>query len=211
MLCPGDSAQLCAPAGYINYLWNRGDTTTCIKTSQQAEYFISVHDSTGCIDTSNHIYILTAQPPVASVLIKGDTLYTVANFITYQWQRNGASISGATNNTYVTDISGSYSVAVSDSNGCSAISNVFIISGIENVVTDRFEVYPNPTLSLWTVEVGDKWIGGLLELTDATGKLIYKTRISDTKTVIQSALASGVYFIKISSGSNFMVKKSVKM
>ena len=211
LLCPSDSAQLCAPAGYHHYLWNRGDTTTCISTTQQAEYFINVHDSTGCLDTSNHIFIITAVQPVATVQIKGDTLYTGPNFSTYQWQHNGANISGATNSIYVTGISGSYSVAVSDSNGCSAVSNTFVISGIDNVITDRFEVYPNPTLSLWTVDVGEKWIGSLLELTDATGKLIYKTRISETKTILQPALASGVYFIKISSGTNSLVKKSVKM
>ena len=211
ILCTGDTAQVCAPAGYHNYLWSRGDTTACIFATQTAAFFISVHDSTGCLDTSNHISIQTVLPPVATVLIKGDTLYTSTPFSSYQWQHNGANISGATSSIYITGLSGSYSVLVSDSNGCSAVSNIFVISGIDNVVTDKFEIYPNPTLSSWTVDVGEKWIGSLLELTDATGKLIYKTRISDTNTTLQPSLAAGVYFIRISSGNNYLVKKSVKM
>ncbi len=47
-------------------------------------------------------------------------------FDSYQWQKNGLNITGATNSSYNATASGSYSLVVTNSCGNSATSNVFL-------------------------------------------------------------------------------------
>lgn len=59
----------------------------------------------------------------ASVLLNANT----GTNLTYQWQMNGSNISGATLTAFTAFTSGTYTVIVSDGNGCSAISNSIIV------------------------------------------------------------------------------------
>ena len=61
-----------------------------------------------------------------------------------------------------------------------------------------FHAYPNPVENTLTVNVSGTRNGdSYLSLTDATGKLIQKVKVTDNTTQINmSALASGLYFIK---------------
>ena len=70
---------------------------------------------------------ITSQPPDSSscdnVIISIPASYT-----SYQWNLGGSPISGATSNTYIATISGSYTVSVTDSNGCSGTSEPEIVN-----------------------------------------------------------------------------------
>lgn len=60
----------------------------------------------------------------------GDNVTLTANTGTgylYQWQLGGVDISGATNANYTTDTAGSYTVTISNSSGCSAISATTLV------------------------------------------------------------------------------------
>ena len=154
-LCPGDSAHVCGPVGFAGYLWNTGDTSACVVSKQAGSLYLTVQDSLGCLDTSNHISIQAFTPAAATIISTGDTLSVSNSFSTYQWELNGNIISGATQSTYVVGGAGSYSVLVTDSDGCSVTSAVFVISGISRIEPDKFNVFPNPLVSgAWTLEVG---------------------------------------------------------
>ncbi len=51
-----------------------------------------------------------------------------ASYVSYQWNLNGSPISGATANTYEATVSGSYTVSVTDSNGCSGTSDSHVVT-----------------------------------------------------------------------------------
>ena len=210
--CPGDSAQICAPAGYANYRWNTGDTTACTISRQANTFYVTVRQQSGCIDTSNQISTHVFAQPTTTLIDTIDTLSLTNTFSSYQWYRNGSAVSGATNSFYVYNNTGRYWALVTDSNGCSALSNEFIVSSVATVEADRFDVFPNPLITgAWTIEVGSNRIGEWIELDDATGKAVYKTRITNQHLLIEPGVSSGIYLLRILSPDTTLVKKLVKL
>lgn len=53
VLCPAETTQLCAPVGFVSYLWDTGETSTCITASPSASktYTVTVG---GCGTTATH-------------------------------------------------------------------------------------------------------------------------------------------------------------
>ncbi len=150
--CPGDSAHICAPAGYTTYLWNTGETTSCIYVSTAGNYYVTVTNSSGCAATSNHLAITVKQIPPVSISVNGDTL-TAYGALTYQWFFNGAAIVGATGNVLIANQPGTYSVVISDTSGCFIHSSDVIISGLTGEAEAmQLKVYPDPAVNLLNVD-----------------------------------------------------------
>jgi hypothetical protein len=213
-ICASDSAEVCAPTGFASYLWNTGSSAVCIHPSQAGNYYVTVTDNANCTSTSNPVAIGVYPVPPVSVSVSGDTLRAF-NATGYQWYFNGSEIIGANGSTYVADQSGNYTVQITDTNGCKASSNQLqvVISGISDLTGDaQIEVYPNPnTVGSWQLVVGNGLLGKELEVTDVTGKVIWKSEIRNQKSDIHLSLASGVYLLKITSGKNTYLKKLVKL
>jgi hypothetical protein len=58
-------------------------------------------------------------------------LSATAGFVAYQWKLNGSAISGANaSNTYTAVANGTYTVEVTDANGCKGISNAVNVTGV---------------------------------------------------------------------------------
>jgi subtilisin-like proprotein convertase family protein len=68
--------------------------------------------------------------------------------ITYQWKREGSNVLGATTNRTVVGIDalGTYTIAVSDANGCtsSGVSTPASIAIVDSVTTNKLFIYPSP-------------------------------------------------------------------
>jgi|GEM_PF-1304495 len=123
--CEGGSVTLSAPAGYISYQWSNGATTRQITVAQSGSYNVTVTDGNGCPGTSQ-VMVVTVNPrpyPVISasgptVICEGESvvLSVPAGYISYQWSN------GATTPSITVTRTGSYTVTVTDVNGCSGIS-----------------------------------------------------------------------------------------
>ncbi len=201
IMCSGDSAQICAAAGFNSYLWNTGATTECIRTLSAGNFYVTVTDINGCSAASNHLAIGTYPLPPVSVSVNGDTL-SAYNAASYQWYFNSSIIPGATSETYVAQQTGSYTVLVTDTNGCNALSNSvnLTVTGLVSVLNDSFIlIYPNPTsANLLFVETGSALSKKPLEIFDTEGRCMSKTEIAFTKTAVDvSQFAAGIYLLKI--------------
>ncbi|HWB63435.1 MAG TPA: T9SS type A sorting domain-containing protein, partial [Chitinophagales bacterium] len=214
IMCAGDSAQICAPGGYNAYSWNNGATTQCIEATLAGNYYVTVTDAGSCTATSNHLGLSLYPIPPVTITVSGDTL-TSYNAVTYQWFLNGQPIQGATSNILIATQSGNYQVAITDQNGCYAISNAsaVIVSSIENVSADgQVKVYPNPLASgNWNLEVTENWIGGECQVFDAEGRIVYHDEIRDLKTQIPLEVARGVYIMRLSSEQKNYAIKLIKL
>jgi CshA-type fibril repeat protein len=150
--CSGGSVSLSAPtapAGQTyNYQWQKDGTAIggAINQSYTATatgtYSVIVTTSFGCKATSTpSIDVLVNTPPVAEITSGaitspscGSNVTLTANTgtgYTYIWYKNGIEISGETSNTLtaIPPITGidTYTLKVTDANGCSAISTPAIV------------------------------------------------------------------------------------
>ncbi|HEX2831633.1 MAG TPA: hypothetical protein VHW00_01385 [Thermoanaerobaculia bacterium] len=104
--CPGTTATLTAPAGYVSYVWSNGMSGASITVSAAATYTVTVTDANGCSIVSNAFTLsqyaatgITTQPQ--SISIRKNTaasisvVATAAGAPTYQWYRGN---SGDTSN-----------------------------------------------------------------------------------------------------------------
>lgn len=129
--CTGGSVTLSAPAN-ASYLWSTGATTQTISVNASGSYSCSVTQN-GTAQTSNVLNVQVNGLPSSSFTVgnaqsSGVPLTSTSSagsgsISTYRWYRDGASISGATSSTYNAIQDGSYSLVVTNSNGCSENSS----------------------------------------------------------------------------------------
>jgi hypothetical protein len=198
IMCAGDTALICAPAGFESYNWNTGDTTVCISAVNAGDYYVTVKASDTCGAFSNHINISTYQISAVSTNQDGDTLKGFSERA-YQWLLNDTAITGGTDSVYIASKPGNYILQVTDSNGCTETSTPIIISGISNEPSaNNIMVFPNPTSAGWQLNVSAEWEGSIAEVFDATGRSVFKATITNQHSMIEiTGIANGVYELRL--------------
>ncbi|MDB5282723.1 MAG: hypothetical protein JWO06_1798 [Bacteroidota bacterium] len=212
IMCSGDTAHLCAPAGYASYNWNLGGTGQCIATTLAGNYYVTATDNGGCTATSNHISISVHSLPPVSISVNGDTLRVYAA-TTIQWYLNGSAISGATADVYIASVGGNYTVAVTDTNGCRAVSTAAVVTvGINDIKDEQLGFYPNPSADgNWTLQVGTSLIQSEIEIVDNEGRIVYKSEIRDLRTEISLSVSRGIYLVHVYNSESNIYRKLIKL
>ncbi|MEM0519464.1 T9SS type A sorting domain-containing protein [Aequorivita flava] len=78
---------------------------------------------------------------------------------------------------------------------------------------ENLEIYPNPTSESFTVQSSQLVLETTISLYDIQGKLLFSEKVlpqNGKLTIDDSSLENGVYFVKISSEGNSVVKKLIK-
>lgn len=161
-------------------------------------------------------FITVVPNPTQPVITQTGNDLCAPPFIYYQWFYNGTTIPQATNQCYTPTQPGSYYVLVTDTNGCQGASLSVVITNLENTNSPfvSVSITPNPVTNNFILTLSGTYFETLnLEISDAQGKKVYdEIIVKDTPTLsktISTKLRSGMYFIKIQSGSKFIVKKFV--
>jgi hypothetical protein len=138
MFCQGGSVDLNANTGTgLTYQWQsngvniNGAILPSYTASTSGNYSVIV-TNTSCSATSNTITVTVVEYPQASISPSGSTTFCQGNSVllsattgssyTYQWLKNGATINGATSQTYLASEAGDYSVTITNSGSCSSTS-----------------------------------------------------------------------------------------
>ncbi len=125
--CPGGSTMLVAVGNFSAYSWSTGAQSPSITASTAGAYTLTVTDANGCTGSTS---INVQQLPSPVPQITGSTSFCVgtsttldagAGYVTYQWSDGGGN--GQTATFFAT---GTYSVTVSDTNGCTGSSSVTV-------------------------------------------------------------------------------------
>jgi len=210
------SLNLDATTADVTYLWNTGDTTATLLASTAGTYDVVITDvNTGCIGMDTITIAVNALPLVNLGVDSTvcDTLtYTLdaGTHVSYLW--NDAS----TNQTLVTSATGTYSVTVTDSIGCSATDAVDVTfvncaTGIEEYSAIEVSYYPNPTTGSVSMSFSEVISNpGTLTITNISGKVVSVQQITDPLTVIDMQnLASGSYIFKLQLNDSISVDKVI--
>ncbi len=124
--CTGSSTTLDAGSGYDTYSWSTAATSQTITVNTAGTYSVTVTDAGGCTgDTS--VTVTEAPPP--TVTITGNTqicsgtptnLDAGAGYTSYIWSN------GNTTQLNTVNSGGTYSVTITDNNGCTANTSVLV-------------------------------------------------------------------------------------
>jgi hypothetical protein len=175
-------------------------------------YNVTVTDDNGCIATES-VSILNPDPIIVNIWQYEDMLEATAGFVSYQWlddQNN--PISGEITNEFYPSSSGEYSVAVTDSNGCSMISYAisFNYTDISQYAELAINIYPNPTNNYLYIDGAT--IISEVEIYNALGdKVIYiaNEMSAELLKIDLSQKTKGIYFVKIISGDKLINYKII--
>ena len=138
--CDGDSVVLTATAG-ATYLWSTGATTQSITVLASDVYTVNVITADGCAGDSDPVQVTVNPLPTPTVTPVGSTTFcdggtvtlTTGSYASYLWN------TGETTQSITVDTSGTYTVTVTNGNGCEATS-----AGLNVTVNDL----PEPTVSV---------------------------------------------------------------
>jgi hypothetical protein len=211
IFCESSAVVLYANKGYkYTYQWKRngvgmiGETNDHYVASKSGDYSVEVNTPFGCAVTSTYIRVKVYPLPKPTVIYGGPRMLTTQKYYTYQWYMNGKKIdSFALNRIYYTFADAAYQVEVTDSNGCTAKSDVYLYSlGInDNAVASSIKIYPNPTSGQIHIESP---IDLNIRLTDLTGRTIVD-KVNNGIVDITN-LADGMYLINISDKDGNLIK-----
>lgn len=185
--------------------------TSTALTNNNAVTCVLTSNATGVITntaTSNSITItVNALPAKPTVSWDGVQLSVPSSYSTYQWLLNNATVSNASANTFKPVSSGYYQVAVTNTAGCKVVSDSFAVTVTaiaDPAASDIASVYPNPSNGNITIDLGfNPALSVKLVIISATGNQVKTLQTKNRKTQIATtALASGIYYIKVMDAKN---------
>jgi gliding motility-associated-like protein len=128
-ICEGNTITLIAPAGFSVYLWSTGAGTQTISVSTAGNYTVQVGNGIcTSVPSAAANVVVAARPAKPVVSITGSllcvgqpiTLQAPAGF-TYAWSN------GATTQQIAPTLAGSYTVTVTDANGCTSLASDAVV------------------------------------------------------------------------------------
>lgn len=146
---------------------------------------------------------LNPLPSTPTITQNGNSLQSSAT-TGNQWYNQNGIINGETNQNYMPSISGSYYVTTTVSSGCSTTSSTFNYSFLSTPSFDinkNIRVYPNPTSSNITIDLGNNSVDGTyhVKITNTLGQEVYSTKLNKQQSTIElkQHVTSGLYIVSI--------------
>ena len=209
-VCENSDAEINAGEGYASYMWSTGETTQSIMVSAAGEYLVTVFNEYGC-EASDTIAVSILPVPTfaisdTSVCVNEEIVLRVDTDDEVLWF---GEIEG---NTYAQTYpyAGEYFVWVTVSNGDCETTDTITVSvetctSVDEMVAMEIQLYPNPVRDMATFTVSGYEGVVSYSVVDMSGReMTFETVSVDNEsahTVDVSALAPGVYVLRITTGT----------
>ncbi len=227
-ICQGSQVKLQANYGSTySYQWYKygnaipGETNRNLFANSTGPYKVEVTSAYGCSKKSTATNITVLVIPNASINPQGPTTFCAGGSVqlngtsglgnTYQWKLYGNDIAGATNKNYTATAAGNYKVAVTNSLGCTDISDPVIVTvpcRMKNeTITENLELFPNPANTYITISGG---IPSRYEVINATGQVLISQEQNTTDVIDISPIPAGLYLIRVVTENGPSTLKFIK-
>jgi hypothetical protein len=223
LLCNGDcngSAEVIAAGGSpgYSYIWSNGSSVSTVSNLCAGNFDVVVMDSLGCSDT----VIVEILEPSALVLSEIHTNSSFGNndgsgTVTasggtpgyfYLWSPGGFTTATATNLA-----PGTYSIAVTDTNGCMDTISIVIseLVGLQTASGIEAMLFPNPASDAVKLHIQLETEAEILvQWFDIQGKLLFQSQYPATRVLDQavniSGFSSGLYHCRISAEGQVLTR-----
>ncbi len=226
VLCEGESVTLTAngaPAGYT-YQWYlngtaiNNETNQTISINTAGSYHVLFTGLCTAVDIFEEVFEVVLNPPIPVLSINADTLFAPSGYVEYEWFLDGNSLGTTTEDNFLLHQgNGNYTVVVSDTNGCSAVSDeiAFIFDSLAEIGIKELLINPNPFSQSFELSIELNQASMLtIEIFDSAGKLIQASQenVFDflSKRIDLKGEANGVYLLNIISDRGRIVKHLLK-
>ncbi len=181
------------------------------------EITYSYTDQNGCTGSAKAAVTVHPIPDKPTISVTDNTL-TSSDANGYRWKKDGADLGGATNQTYIANVEGDYSVVVTNQYGCENESDIIhhVPVGVSRIAEEKgIRIYPNPAdqmihIVFETNEV--EYIG--LQLSNLEGKVCCNESIERFsgkfhRKIDVSNYVQGVYWLHLQFGEEVYKEKIV--
>ncbi|MFA6233278.1 MAG: VWA domain-containing protein [Bacteroidota bacterium] len=217
--CEGDIIRLDLPGSFAKYLWSTGDTTSSLLVTTGGIYWAIVHTADNCIGYSDTLMVSTFQLPVKPTVSRAGDVLLSSSADNYQWLRDGVAMIGETNQFLQLPGTGSYRVRITNTLGCSNISDEYIVNILDvtalPAVVRSFDVYPDPTAAGVTLDLRLERAETVeIIVSNALGQELARlgsgSPVREFSRHITLGPTPGAYFLRITAGSESWVRRVVK-
>ena len=203
LICSGDS-QLVTAGGGVSYAWSTGSVASSIYLSQANTYTVTVTNVHHCSAVSRPLTV-RVHTPATPLISQSANVLTASAGSHYQWLMGGNILAGQSAHTLTITQTASYSVEVTDAQGCRAISaaaTYLYVNGINTIGADLgLRVYPMPNHGAFTVEAPNVKFGEVT-MYDVYGQIVFAEPITNGKLEISGHLpAQGIYILTLKDGN----------
>lgn len=144
------------------------------------------------------------------------TTSTILSNVDYLWN------SGETSSSIDINCDGTYSLTITNSNGCQSSRNVTIVKNekqdttkvnpsIDDFALNDISLYPNPTDNIINIDFKGKYTkNNKILIANTKGQIIFASeQTSDVMTINVTDWTKGVYYIKITNDNDSTIRKFV--
>ncbi len=210
LFCPGQVNILqTSAASATSITWDNGDTTSTRTITESGTYWVVYKEDLCQVHADTfHVELIDLSPVIT---VNVFDLGTTVPYSTYQWMVNDTIIPGATGSTYTVLENGPYRVIVTDENGCTDTSDVYLVTNVgiheTHPLANQVKIYPNPSNDMIMVSAPAKVD---LKLTSITGQTI--KRATGASKISVKELATGMYLLHVydQDGAIIKVEKVIK-
>jgi hypothetical protein len=172
-------------------------------------FYITVSDSNG--DTTTQSLVIYEPTPISisGVVINNNIDINVSggtasgcNWSYVSFWSNGATTEDLTNLS-----SGTYTVVVTDLNGCQSNASFTVDNvGLEQQQSIELQVFPNPAQDMVTIRSSSSGIGNTYRISDCYGRNVVEGKLQTAEITFSiQALSNGVYHVKCGSETRALV------
>ncbi|MBL4707479.1 MAG: S8 family peptidase [Flavobacteriales bacterium] len=216
IFCQGDSSILTIAPSFSSYQWNTSpiDSTNSITVHQGGNYYAWVENQFGCSVTSEIASLIFYRTPQQPIIQQNALTLTINDVGSYQWFQNQSSIPWAENPSHIALSSGDYYCEYTDVFGCSTNSDTvtIIVTSLEEISTQSFNIQPNPSRGLITINLSADQHANKIEVLNPQGKLVWLKIIQESRQQFEldlSLLSKGFYFMRVSTSNNQILRKII--
>jgi large repetitive protein len=190
--CTGGSVTLTSSSG-TSYLWSNGATTRSITVTISGSYTVRVTNSGGCQSTSSATVVtVNPLPATPTITAGGPTTFCTGGSVTlnsspgtsYLWS------TGATTSSITVATAGSYTVRVTNANGCQSTASVATI-----ITVNSLPAAPTITAGGLTTFCA----GGSVTLTSSSGSSYLWSNGATTPGI--NVTSSGSYTVMVTNAN----------
>lgn len=226
--CQGSSMVLYAGNPGSTYLWSTGSTASSITVSSPGTYSVTVTHPSSC-KRSDVVNVSVKPLPNVSLTFVNPEIFCPTNNtgrpLTEGTPAGGTYIgSGVSGNSFNASQAGQGTYVIlynyTGPNGCSNVAKdtlrVYACVGVEELASEiGLNVYPNPSNGFFTLEVSTTdAINATVQVTTIDGRIVYNDMLKGngmiTKDVDISALANGIYYLRLESKNQVKTFKVLK-